>query len=83
MAADIPRTARDDAADALAALDEVEREIVRWRAHLVRVRDEPSLPAALQARRPADIVAALVREAHHCTRLAAWDAEVPGDALPV
>ena len=83
MACDIPRTARDDARDALAALDDAEREIVHWRAHLERVWGGGELPVALQARHCAAIVAALVSEADAHTRAAVRRAGVPVDALPV
>lgn len=81
MAADITRTARDDATDALTALEEAAHEVERWRAHLRRVVTEPTIPAALQARRSASIVAALVGEAHARTRAAVCGAEMPDDAL--
>jgi hypothetical protein len=82
MAADIPRTAADDALDALRKLDDAEREIHSWQAHLQRVAAEPGLPATLQARRSAGIVAAVVGEALAHTRSAVCHAEVPVDALP-
>jgi hypothetical protein len=81
MAADIIRTARDDALDGLRKLDDAEREIRSWRAHLERVAVEPSLPATLQARRSAGIVAAVVGEALGFTRDAVCHAEVPAGAL--
>ena len=83
MACDIPRTARDDARDALAALNEAERELVHWRAHLQRVWGGGELPVALQARHCAAIVAALVNDAEAHTRGAVRRAKVPAEALPV
>ena len=90
MACDIPRTAADDARDALAALDEMAREVVHWRAHLERIRaagaGDDVVAIALQARRCADIVGELVRDAHRQTRFAAMDAMdagEPTDALPI
>lgn len=82
MAADIIRTARNDALDGLRKLDDAERELQSWRAHLQRVAAEPSLPATLQARRSAGIVTAVVSEALGFTRDAVCHAEVPADALP-
>ena len=83
MAADIIRTAADDAADALRKLNDITREIPQWQAHLERVRDGAELPVAMQARRCAWIVDALVGEAAEHTRDAVCHAVVPVDALPV
>ena len=83
MACDIPRTARDDARDALAALDNAERALVHWRAHLERVQAGGELADALQARRVGRTVTALVNDAEARTRGAVHRAEVPADALPV
>jgi hypothetical protein len=83
MAAHVTRTAHDDALDGLRKLDDAEREMRSWRAHLERVAAEPSLPATLQARRSAGIVAAVVGEALAHTRSAVCHAEVPADALPI
>jgi hypothetical protein len=82
MAADIVRTAPDDAHDALQALDQTEREIVRWRAHLERLQAGAQVPVAMQARRCASIVSALVSDATDRTADAVCHAELPADALP-
>jgi hypothetical protein len=81
MAADIPRTASDDAADALRKLDDAALEITRWQAHLKRIRDGAELPVAMQARRVAWIVDALVGEAAEYTLDAVCHAAGPADAL--
>jgi hypothetical protein len=81
MSAEILRTSRDDALDGLRKLDDAEREIRSWRAHLERVAAEPSLPATLQARRSARIVAAVVGEADGLTHDAVRHAEAPLDVL--
>lgn len=62
MAADIPRTVSDDAADALAALDAAERELVNLRAHLERLRAHPDYSIAVTARRSAKIGAACLSD---------------------
>lgn len=85
MATDILRTARDDALDALQKLDEAERELINWRAHLLRVVTvDPmtELPTTLQARRCASIVACAVETAVECTKDAVRHAELPRGALP-
>lgn len=81
MAIEIIRTAADDAHDALRALDEAEREIRRWRAHLDRLNVSGSIADALQARRCASIVAACITDAVNRTRDAVCHAELPADAL--
>jgi hypothetical protein len=69
MAADITRTAADDATDALAALTALERELVNYRAHLERIRRGGELATALQARRSAAVAAGVLTDAvtrtHH------------------
>lgn len=82
MAAEIIRTAADDAHDALHKLEHAEREIRSWRAHLARVQAGAGLPVALQARRSAGIVEAVIGEAVAGTRRAVCHAELPVDALP-
>lgn len=81
MAIEIIRTTADDAHDALCALDEAEREIRRWRAHLERLNTGGNLATALQARRCANIVAACVNDAVNRTHDAVHHAETPVDAL--
>lgn len=75
MAADIHRTATDDATDALAALDAAARELANWRAHLARVQRDPSFAAALQARRSAQVVAEVIADAVKNTRRAVCHTE--------
>jgi porphobilinogen deaminase len=82
VAADIVRTAPDDAHDALRALDQAEREITCWRAHLERLQAGAQVPVAMQARRCASIVSALVGDAVNRTADAVCHAELPADALP-
>jgi hypothetical protein len=82
MAANIVRTAQDDAHEALQAIDQAQREIARWRAHLERVQAGAQVPVALQARRCASIVSALVGDATNRTADAVCHAELPADALP-
>ena len=82
MATDMLRDAADDARDALAALDEAEREIPRWRAQLARVATTGLVGDALQARRCAGIVFATIGEARCHTISAVAHADVPADALP-
>lgn len=77
MAADIPRTAGDDAHAALRKLDDAEREIRSWRAHLRRVIAEPEVPVAMQAVRCATIVTAVVDEARGLTHDALLRSAVP------
>lgn len=79
MAADIHRTATDDATDALAALDAAARELANWRAHLARVQRDPSFAAALQASRSALVVSGVIAEAVVSTRRAVCRSET--DAL--
>lgn len=81
MAMDIARTAADDARDALTALDDAEREIYRWRQHLERVQASGNLGAAMQARRCASIVTAVVGGAMDCTRDAVAHADLPTGTL--
>jgi hypothetical protein len=82
MAAEVIRTAPDDAHDALRALDQAEREITHWRAHLERLQAGAQVPVAMQARRCASIVSALVGDAVNRTADAVCHAELPADALP-
>jgi hypothetical protein len=85
MAADIPRTARDDARDALRKIAEAELALYILRQHLERVLivgPEAKLAATLQARRCAGIAAGVVGEARQLTADAVRHAEVPTDALP-
>jgi hypothetical protein len=82
MAADVIRTAAEDAHDALMALDQAQREITHWRAHLERVQAGAQVSVAMQARRCASIVSALVGDAVNRTADAVCHAELPADALP-
>lgn len=76
--ADIPRSASDDARAALRKLDDAEREIVHWRAHLERVIAEPEVPVAMQAVWCATIVSTLTEDARDLTHDA-----LRGSAMPV
>jgi hypothetical protein len=76
VAANIHRTATDDATDALAALDAAARELANWRAHLLRVQRDPTFPAALQARRSAQVVAGVIADAVASTRRAVCHTDV-------
>jgi hypothetical protein len=64
------------------ALDQAEREITHWRAHLERLQAGAQVPVAMQARRCASIVSALVGDAVNRTADAVCHAELPADALP-
>jgi predicted transcriptional regulator len=77
MVCDIPRTARDDALAALRKLDDTEREIRSWRAHLQRVIAEPEVPVAMQAVRCATIVTAVTDEARKLTHDALLRSALP------
>jgi hypothetical protein len=85
VAANIPRSARDDARDALRKVAEAEYALYILRQHLERVLivgAASELPATLQARRCAGIAAGVVGEARQLTADAVRHAEVPSDALP-
>jgi hypothetical protein len=85
VATNIPRTARDDARDALRKVAEAEYALYILRQHLERVLivgAAAELPATLQARRCAGIAAGVVDEARQLTADAVRHAEVPSAALP-
>lgn len=85
MAADIARTATDDALDALTALDAAARELGNWRAHLLRVVADPAAAgSAQQARSCAGRVAGVVDDAMAHSRDAARRAgQSAGDPFDV
>jgi hypothetical protein len=56
MAQPDTRTYSDDVTDALALLDDAQREINNWRAHLNALHANPSYGVARQASRSAAIV---------------------------
>lgn len=56
MAQPCTRTYADDVTDALTLLDNAEREIKNWRAHLNALREDPVYGRGWQALRSAEIV---------------------------
>jgi hypothetical protein len=75
MAQPCTRTYCDDAADALALLDDAQRELANWRAHLNALASDPqpNPGRALQAKRCGEIVAAAINAAACNTRDAVSD----------
>jgi hypothetical protein len=73
MAQPCTRTYADDVTDALTLLDDAQREIKNWRAHLNALREDPNPGRARQAQRCGEIVAAAINAAVCNTRDAVGD----------
>lgn len=76
MAQPCTRTYADDVTDALTLLDDVEREIKNWRAHLNALKANPGYGQGLQAIRSAEIVRNAVNTAT-CDTARATDRLLP------
>lgn len=77
---DLPRSSADDVADALARLDDAERELANWRAHLHRAARGANPGVLDQARRSARIVGACIDAARDLTGAARYRAADEVDA---
>jgi hypothetical protein len=82
MAMDLPRSSADDVADALARLDDAERELANWRAHLRRAARGANPGVLDQARRSARIVGACIDGARDLTADARYRAADEADDAP-
>lgn len=67
MAQPCTRTPTDDLSDAHRQIEDAERELANWKAHLVRAAQDPSYALILQAQRSGRIVRAAVIEAYDST----------------